>query len=103
MTAKRTTVLIDGDLQGWAEWAGRSRAVSTSRYINALMRADRAAVLAQGGDEAERYRGYLAALGMEDEAASLDQPPVPGMLAPEEQRAEAERIDARIAEARARG
>lgn len=71
--AKRTVVGIREGLIGWIEYKGRTHAGgSMAAYLNDLAAADRAAVLAEGGEDAERYRAWLAATGNDAELEALE-------------------------------
>jgi hypothetical protein len=67
MAARRTMISIADDLDGWISWAGKCKAKSMADYLNQLARDDRARTLAEGGEDADRYRAYLKGLGLEAE------------------------------------
>lgn len=67
---RKTTLGLRDDLLGWIDF----RALDTpmSDYLNGLAAADRARVLTEGGEDAERYRAYLIAAGRTKELEGLD-------------------------------
>lgn len=69
--AKKTAISIREGLSGWIEFRGRAHG-SMAAYLNHLAAEDRAAVLAAGGDEADRYRAFLVATGQEAELEVVD-------------------------------
>lgn len=70
--AKRTVVGIREGLIGWVEFRGRTHeGGSMAAYLNDLAAEDREAVLAEGGQQVEKYRAYLTAMGYDAELEAL--------------------------------
>lgn len=72
VNASKTTIGIREGLAGWIEYRGREYSGGMSAYLNDLAAADRADTLAEGGQDAERYRAWLVATGNDAELGALD-------------------------------
>ena len=72
IVGKKTTLSIKKDVVGWVTFSGTQYPGGVSEYLNVLAEADRARVIAEGGERLERYRAYLVAMGMTSELESLD-------------------------------
>lgn len=72
IAALKTTITIRDGLDGWIEYRARNRG-GRAAYLNDLAAADRAAALAEGGKDVERYRAYLLATDREAELDAIDQ------------------------------
>lgn len=69
--ARKTTLSINENLSGWLEFRGRDYSRGVSEYLNALAEQDRERVLAEGGELAERYKAFCAAVEYDSELDSL--------------------------------
>lgn len=72
VNATKTTISIRDGLGGWLEFRGRDYG-GMAAYLNHLAEIDRAAVMAEGGEEARRYRMFLDATGKTAELEAVDQ------------------------------
>lgn len=72
--ARKTTIGIPADIDGWLEYAGRSFDGGMTGYLADLARRDRDRLVAGPDDDgtAERYRAFLLATGRDAELAALD-------------------------------
>lgn len=70
-TALKTTIPIRTNLDGWIEYRARNNG-GRAAYLNDLAAADRAAALAAGGKDVERYRAYLLATDRDAELEAVD-------------------------------
>lgn len=68
---RKTTLSINENLSGWIEFRGRSYSRGLSGYLNALAEEDRARVLADDHETAERYRAFCGAVGYDSEVEGL--------------------------------
>lgn len=59
----------DKQLNGWLAWIATFDEGGRSGYISRLIEDDRSRAVKEGGETLERYRAYLTATGMSDEAA----------------------------------
>ena len=73
INARKQSVSIRQNLDGWVEFRGRLFGGRTG-YFNQLATEDRERTLAQDPDVAERYRAFLVATGRDEELASLEPP-----------------------------
>ena len=71
-TEKKTTLSVRMGLGGWISWRGSQTPGGAGGYLMDLAEQDREEVLRRGGEEAERYKMYLVAMGMTSELESLD-------------------------------
>lgn len=69
---KQTAIRIRTHQRGWLNWIRDRHDISLAEYIADLIDADRANALAEGGEDAERYRMYLKATDMDEELAYID-------------------------------
>lgn len=69
--ARKTTIGIPADIDGWLEFAGRGNDGGMTGYLADLARRDREVTMAADDGLAERYRAYLVATGRDDEMALL--------------------------------
>lgn len=72
--ARKTTIGIPADIDGWLEYAGRGVEGGMTGYLADLVRRDRDRFMAAPDDDglAERYRAFLLATGRDAELAGLD-------------------------------
>lgn len=70
-TEKKTTISINTGLSGWLEFRGRDYSRGVAEYLNTLAEEDRARVLAEDPDTAERYRAFCGAVGYGSEIEGL--------------------------------
>lgn len=69
---KQTAIRIRTHQRGWLNWIRDRHNISLAEYIANLIDADRANALEEGGEDAERYRMYLASMDMDEELAYID-------------------------------
>ena len=78
--ARKTTIGIPADIDGWLEYAGRGVEGGMTGYLADLVRRDRDRFMAAPDDDglAERYRAFLLATGRDAELAEAASPYLAG-------------------------
>lgn len=69
---KQTAIRVRTHQRGWLNWVRDRYDTSLAEYVADLIDADRAQALRDNGEDAERYRMYLQATGMDEELAYID-------------------------------
>jgi len=69
---KKTTMSISEGLSGWLEFMGRGYSRGAGEYLCDLADKDRAKVLEEDAETAEKYRLFCQATGYDGELEKLD-------------------------------
>lgn len=72
--ARKTTIGIPADLDGWLEFSGRGFGGGTSGYLMDLARRDRDRFMSATDEDGarERYRAFLLATGRDGELEDIE-------------------------------